>query len=58
MRKSHDRLPLAITMTIQIAIAAEEQTSVTRKINSNTESLHVVSESLSTEALASNSNWH
>lgn len=40
-------------MAIQIATAAEEQTSVTSEINSNTESIRTVSENLSTEALAS-----
>lgn len=37
-------------MAIQIATAAEEQTSVTSEINRNTESIRTVSESLSTEA--------
>lgn len=39
-------------MAIQIATAAEEQTSVTSEINRNTESIRTVSESLSTEAQA------
>lgn len=40
-------------MAIQIATAAEEQTSVTSEINRNTESIRDVSESLSTEAQTS-----
>lgn len=40
-------------MAIQIATAAEEQTSVTSEINRNTESIRTVSENLSTEAQAS-----
>ena len=40
-------------MAIQIATAAEEQTSVTSEINRNTESIRHVSENLSTEAQVS-----
>lgn len=40
-------------MAIQIATAAEEQTSVTSEINRNTESIRTVSENLSTEAQTS-----
>lgn len=40
-------------MAIQIATAAEEQTSVTSEINRNTESIRMVSENLSTEAQTS-----
>lgn len=40
-------------MAIQIATAAEEQTSVTSEINRNTESIRTVSENLSTEAQSS-----